>query len=314
MSKSLVICLAMILLAGAAYAIEDRQSDPNSPESILRQIRQLQTEAEAVAQACGGEAAVEAIAVQIRDLAERLPRNERGERSLDQGGENCNTATVISAVPYCDVGSTQGHTNDYNPDPSCSPNSTAPDVVYSYTPTVTSLVTISLCGSSYNTVLHVYQGCPDQGIPPMCCNDDAPGCGLASCCRLLQLVAGNTYYIVVDGAGNAAGNYVLHLSNDGVCGSDSCGACVVSCPPGAIIENEACPASSPDTVNGGHCGQFYSDPISCNSLICGRAAADANVWDQDNYLITITQPESLRWCVYAEFPVSISVSQYISYG
>ncbi len=312
MSKSLLICLVMILLSGAVYAMEDQQSGLSSPENILLQIRQLQEDAARIAQACGGDQAVQPIYNQIADLASRLPRDYR-RNPLDQGGDNCNSATVITSLPYVDCGTTQGYADDYS---ACEPSS-APDVVYTYTPPFSRQFAVSLCGSSYNTLLHIWDGCPGSpGATMLCCNDDSPFCSPQSCCDSVTLIANITYYIIVDGAGGAAGNYVLHV-NDAFMGclATLCDTtCVVDCPPGAIIENEACPASSPDTVNGGHCGGFYSDPLLCNSTVCGRAAANSSVWDQDNFLVTITQPESLRWCVVAEFPVTITVNQYISYG
>ena len=310
-----VLTLATLALAESTFALQGARPDPSTPDGIRAQIRELQEQARIVSAACGGEQAVLPIYSQIMRLAEQLPRDERDP--LDQGGDNCNSATVITSLPYIDCGTTQGRADDYAPPPAVCGPSSAPDVVYTYTPPFSRQFAVSLCGSSYNTLLHIWDGCPGTpGATLICCNDDSPFCSPQSCCDSVTLIANVTYYIIVDGAGGAAGNYVLHV-NDAFMGclATLCDTtCVVDCPPGAILENEACPASSPDTVNGGHCGQFYSDPISCGDVICGRAAANANVWDQDNFLVTISQPESLRWCVYAEFPVTITVSQYISYG
>jgi hypothetical protein len=304
----------LILLACTAYATEDRKSDPTSPDNIVRQLRQLRTEATAVSEACGGAAQVQPLYDQMNALYGQLPAHHRDSSPLDQGGDDCNTATIIPSVPYCDFGDTHEYTDTYTPPAACGPSS-SPDVVYLFIPSTTALYTISLCGSSFNTILHIYQGCPDQGLPPICCNDDAPGCGLQSCCDNIQLTAGTAYYIVVDGAGTSWGAYVLHVNFAGQgCPSSPCPPCVVTCPPGGIQENESCPASSPDTINGGHCGSFYASTLTCNSTVCGRAAYDNNGWDQDNWIVTISQPESLRWCLVAEFPVQLLLYQYVSMG
>ena len=308
MSVRTVLIVLILLMASAIFA----SPNPVTPDEIRAQITELREQAQAAAAACDGEQAVLPIYNQIVALARQLPHDER-DRSLDQGGDNCNSATVITALPYIDCGTTANRTDDYS---ACEPSS-APDVVYTYTPPFSRQFAVSLCGSAYNTLLHIWDGCPGSpGATMICCNDDSPFCAPQSCCDSVTLIANVTYYIIVDGAAGQAGTYVLHVNDASMgCLATLCDTtCVVDCPPGAIIENEACPASSPDTVNGGHCGQFYSDPISCGDVICGRAAADPNVWDQDNFLVTISQPESLRWCVYAEFPVTITVSQYISYG
>jgi hypothetical protein len=85
-------------------------------------------------------------------LAQNNSRHGRGN-PLDQGGETCATAMVIPSLPFCDRGTTVGHVNDYNPP--CDGNSRAPDVVYSFHPTQQVVISASLCGSSYRTLLHI---------------------------------------------------------------------------------------------------------------------------------------------------------------
>jgi hypothetical protein len=320
MTRFRVLWMIMLLLIGAISAWA--AITPNTPQEhdLYARIRALQEEARAAMLACRGEAVQLDLQGRIRELAAKLPRD--GRHALDQGGETCASATVISALPYCDSGTTTGHIDDYSPPPGCTSSSSAPDVVYAYTPTVNQLVSVSLCGSSFNTVLHIWGGCPDQGVAPVCCNDDDPFCNpvpsQTSCCRGIQMQAGTTYYIVVDGAGTSSGAYQIRVDVGPNCPSQPCGSsgCVVNCPPGATQENEPCPPGPFGTNNGqcdGH-GGVYSDPIQCGQTICGTTYADSNYQDFDAYAITITQRDSLRWCVFAEFNVTITLTQHFAAG
>ena len=87
----------------------------------------------------------------------------------------------------------------------------APDVVYKYVATSTVSVDIDLCFSSYDTKLYVY----DAGLNLVACNDDfyfgAPCVTYSSKLENVAFNAGGTYYIIVDGYGNASGAYVLDI-------------------------------------------------------------------------------------------------------
>ena len=132
------------------------------------------------------------------------------------GGETCATAAVIPALPFSDNGTTAGTVDDY--DEVCPfTGSTAGDVVYSFTPAANVTVDATLCAgiTDYDTKLFVYEDvCPDGG--PFACNDDdctAPGGqSYVSALAGLNLVAGHTYYFVVDGYGGATGNYTLEIT------------------------------------------------------------------------------------------------------
>jgi hypothetical protein len=97
---------------------------------------------------------------------------------------------------------------------------------------------ISVCGSSYDTALYVYDGALNE----IACNDDF--CGLQSQLENVSVAEGQTCYIVVDGYGTAAGSYVLHVQAHV--------PCVVPCPLDSCDEGE--PPLGPDYVdawNGG---------------------------------------------------------------
>ncbi|MEN8164122.1 MAG: hypothetical protein ABFS37_08330 [Acidobacteriota bacterium] len=136
------------------------------------------------------------------------------------GGDTCDTATVIGALPYTDAGTTTGFTNDY--DETCpNPDSLSPDVVYSYTPAVDEFIDISTCSGGgdafYDTKIYVYENV--CGSPALDCSDDAcqapsyPDGPYNSELVSLSLTAGNTYYIVVDGYLHDYGDFVLHVES-----------------------------------------------------------------------------------------------------
>jgi hypothetical protein len=126
-----------------------------------------------------------------------------------QGGDNIATATVIPSLPYTDAGTTAGYTNDY--DELCTSASTSPDVVYSYFAVEDTYVVVDLCNSLYDTKVFVYAGSYTPGAP-YACNDDACGDdGWKSLIPRMQVLAGQTYYIVVDGYGGDFGDYTLSV-------------------------------------------------------------------------------------------------------
>ncbi|MFQ6034491.1 MAG: hypothetical protein ACE5NM_01410, partial [Sedimentisphaerales bacterium] len=90
----------------------------------------------------------------------------------------------------------------------------SPNIWYCYTATCTGDVTVSLCGSSYDTKLAVYKGCD--------CNltaGDLIGCNDDFCGRQSQLtfsaIAGNQYLIEIGGYANKTGQGVLSISCEG---------------------------------------------------------------------------------------------------
>jgi hypothetical protein len=127
-----------------------------------------------------------------------------------QGGEDIGSAVVIGALPYNDTGTTSGYLNDY--DEACPyTGSTSPDVVYAFTPTSDTTVDVTLCnGSAYDTKLFVYENAVTPGAPFACNDDECPG--YVSELIGMTFVAGNTYYIVVDGYGGGSGAYVIDVT------------------------------------------------------------------------------------------------------
>lgn len=142
---------------------------------------------------------------EIYDRREQLsPTAERRGR-LDQGGEDCATATVIFALPYNDTGTTSGYNDDT---PECGGGATGPDVMYTYTPGATANFHVSLCGSSYDTKIAVYaDNCTGT---PVECNDDGD-CWPGSDIPNFTMNGGTTYYFAIDGWNGDFGDYAFFL-------------------------------------------------------------------------------------------------------
>ncbi len=116
-------------------------------------------------------------------------------------------------------------------------------------------------------------------------------------------------------------DYVLTVQ----CGS--CENCNISCVTGDQNESEpTCYTGYVDVTNGGPLGTPPSfTPTACGSAICGTfgLALGLGPWpplkDHDWYQVTVSQPETLRWCVYAEFDPMIAIrgpggSGYVTYA
>ena len=136
-------------------------------------------------------------------------------------GETINSAWVIDdpALPIQLTGSTVGFMDDY--DEVCPYAGTgAPEVVYSYTPTADVTVDIDLCQSYYDTKAYVYENEYTPGAPYACDDDGNNNNGTNEYCNDVwtsvmlgvMMTGGNTYYIVVDGYGNSAGDYTVDIT------------------------------------------------------------------------------------------------------
>lgn len=81
------------------------------------------------------------------------------------------------------------------------------DVWYSFTPGADGFFTFSLCGSSFDTSLSLFDGC---GGTLVTCNDDSLECGSRSQITCVELSGGQSYLLRV--AGYNAGRGDFHLS------------------------------------------------------------------------------------------------------
>jgi len=226
----------------------------------------------------------------IKETPAALPQRKSEPGMLLQGGEDISSAVVISGLPYYDNGNTSSAFNDYGS--SCG-GSMAPDVVYAYTPPVDIVITAATLNSDYDTELYIYE---NDEYNEVACNDDYRSGVLGSFISGVQLYSGNTYYIVVDGAGTASGNYQLEFFEYH--------PCAIECPSGGLTESEACG----DNFNGG-CTVTPNEyePYAIGTTICGTAWATDQSRDTDWYILTVTQPSYLTCAAKAEFPLQFAI-------
>jgi hypothetical protein len=228
---------------------------------------------------------------------------------IQVGGEDFANAVVIPSLPYSDGGSTCGYRDDYFPTCAFGGNSAASDVVYKYTPAVDGCIDVGLCGSGYDTVLHVYAGNSSNMVG---CNDDACGdfFGLNSLVEGISVTAGVDYYIVVDGWSTNCGDYTLLVT-------ECPPPCDPACPPGAVQEGEVvCQDGYDDQYNGG-CNSIppvFTD-LDCNDTgvtVCGTygtfiGPTGVDTRDTDWYRIVLTSPTVLNYCACGSVGTQIAI-------
>ena len=103
---------------------------------------------------------------------------------------------------------------------SCANTGSAPERVFVWTPATSGLATIQTCNgneTSYDSVVYVRAADCATG-PELACNDDATGCFTSEpndhhASRLtLSVIAGQSYFIVVDGYAASAGDFSLSVT------------------------------------------------------------------------------------------------------
>jgi len=203
------------------------------------------------------------------------------------GGDTFASATVITSLPFTDIGTTCGYNDDYLPPCAAWGN---PDVVYRYAPATDQCVDVSLCGSNFDTAVALYTNGPDS----VNCNNDA--CNWGSRLSHRTLHAGDTYYLVIDGNGVACGTYDLSITT----------CCELpACPPDAIQENEPCCL---DPTMGCTAGPVIN--VSCGTgpvHVCGTYSATSQFRDVDMYPVQVTEASVLSLDVEAASPTLIAI-------
>ncbi len=125
----------------------------------------------------------------------------------------CDDVIAIPAAGGTFSGSTTGlhlGTNTLSAS-SCGGGASGAEQVYQWTPTASGTAIIETCGAgtTYDTVVHVREAVCDDASAQIACSDDA--CGFASR-TTPSVVAGQTYFIVVDGFGGGEGDFTLKVT------------------------------------------------------------------------------------------------------
>jgi len=213
------------------------------------------------------------------------------------GNDNCATAAPMT-VPGQVSGNTCAANNDY--DAVCPyTGSTSPDVVYTFTAAANDQVTFTLCNgpTDYDTKLYIYAN--DCAGPEVACNDDfctspefpSPYVSRINC---FQLVAGTTYYVVVDGYGFSCGNFTLDAEICVPCENpppnDICENAVVAVLPFSGNGDNTCALEECPDLSGGSLNDVwytFTTTEECNVAVtfCGTTDPD---FTQNSYIVLST--------------------------
>jgi hypothetical protein len=219
-------------------------------------------------------------------------------------GDTIEECWTIPSLPFFGTGNTCAYIDNY--DEACPYDGNwAPDVVYCYSPPHGMFVSISLCDSYYDTKVYVYE---DEWTPgfPLYCNDDNSNCfeppvSYTSWLDTVEMGAGHTYYIVIDGYGGDCGDYVLAVNE--IVLPPPCDVICVGVPEG----EPTCYDGYEDNYNGGcnSSGWAYI-PVSPSPIVyCG----ESGVFDYDGSTYRDTDWYLLSPYFYpcGDVPISITV-------
>jgi len=122
----------------------------------------------------------------------------------------CNGAVALINGSPVSV-NTAGATSTGDPVPVCA-SSFGKGVWFSFTPASSGLVTVSTCGSDFDTALQVYQGACTSLVPVACNDDNGPACAGHQASVQFGGTGGTTYRILAGGWNSASGNLSMLAS------------------------------------------------------------------------------------------------------
>jgi hypothetical protein len=209
----------------------------------------------------------------------------------------CADAIIICpGITYFD--STVGATNDGSA--SCEPDGN--DVWYYYKATGSGFLTVSLCGSSYDTALSIHTACPGTPDNEVACSDNF--CGQQSFLQLL-VNPSTDYWIRISGADGATGDFQLSLVGPTCAFSAECNdngipdECEPDCNENGVPDDcDIADGTSqdengngvPDECEAGSCSGFSRADANCDGTING--------FDIDAFVLALTNPADYA----AQFP------------
>ncbi len=136
------------------------------------------------------------------------------------GGDTCADPIIVGAVPFSANGTTVGAASDYGfganacPPEVSATGATAPDRVYTFTPTTSGKYLVHLTGQNFDSTLYVVTDCAN--IDTTCLAGDDDVCTDCTESVSIDATANTTYYIIVDGFENTGaptpGAYTLEVN------------------------------------------------------------------------------------------------------
>jgi hypothetical protein len=119
---------------------------------------------------------------------------------------------LVPGTPY--TLNTATATSAGDPTPGCQ-GSFGKGVWFTYTPASGGIVTISTCGSDFDTVLAVYSGSCGSLTPVACNDNNGPSCATSRASVSFSATSGTTYFILAGGSGGVSGNLSIVASGPG---------------------------------------------------------------------------------------------------
>ncbi len=198
-------------------------------------------------------------------------------------GDTCESAFVVDAAPFSATGDTTGANADYAYGDGECPGETSgwgaasADQVYTFTPTASALYTITLeADADFDSNLYVVSDCGDIGSSCLAA-DDAIGGGQTESVAV-NLTAGTTYFIVVDGWSNAsdiAGAYTLSIDGGAPTCESYCADITAACTGdnAQYADADACLAYCTNSqLPIGATGDVDGNSLGCRTYHAGVAA------------------------------------------
>lgn len=155
--------------------------------------------------------------------------------STDAGGDTCSEETSSSTGTGVFQGDTIAATQRLTP--SCTPGGdTAPDRQYAWTAPAAGYYRFTTEGSSYDTILSLQASCDGMELA---CNDDAPDTPGTWSRLSIQLDAGQTVIVNVDGYNGGTGNFEVNVLEGG-CGDGTVQIDHETCDDGNTSNGDGC--------------------------------------------------------------------------
>lgn len=185
------------------------------------------------------------------------------------GGCSVGTGLTNIALPYTSTGRTTcGKINDQTASNTITCGSTlyttAEDEVFSFVPSISGTITVSLTSASSWVGITLFDGCPMtsscSGTPGVCVAFEQSSAGSQSMC--VNVVAGKTYYLVVDqfASPTCIPSYNINITApSGVAAGTTCANpyIIASLPISLNNETTACMGNDYNNATAGSCGTFY---------------------------------------------------------
>src|SRR5882672_8781757 len=149
--------------------------------------------------------------------------------------DTCSGAIAMTAGTTYTL-NTAGATSTGDPTPTCQP-SFGNGVWYTFTPSTSGAITISTCGSDFDTVLAVYTGSCGALAPVQCNDENGPACAGSQASVSFSGTSATTYFIMAGGSGGASGNLnILATGTGGLTIVPTFDSSITSDPQAALIE------------------------------------------------------------------------------